>query len=129
MTKRTDRDAPDADARWFDVHFVTCQAEYTELLMSVPLQRGWRVLDAGCGEGYLARVLAARGARVTGIDLSPRLVELARQRTPDGDIEYRIGDLSVPSPEDVERFLPWRMSEADRRRWSLAGGKEDEHTS
>ena len=28
---------------------------------------GCRVLDAGCGEGYLARVLAARGARVTGI--------------------------------------------------------------
>ena len=32
---------------------------------------GRRVLDAGCGEGYLARILAARGARVTGIDLSP----------------------------------------------------------
>lgn len=31
---------------------------------------GRRVLDAGCGDGYLARVLAARGARVTGIDLS-----------------------------------------------------------
>ncbi len=36
------------------------------------------VLDAGCGEGYLARILAARGARVTGIDLSPRLIALAR---------------------------------------------------
>jgi SAM-dependent methyltransferase len=29
------------------------------------------VLDAGCGEGYLARILAAR---VTGVDLSPRLI-------------------------------------------------------
>src|ERR671939_531460 len=38
---------------------------------------GQDVLDAGCGEGYLARILAARGARVTGIDLSPRLVKLA----------------------------------------------------
>src|SRR4051812_2321773 len=28
------------------------------------------VLDAGCGEGYLARILAGRGARVTGVDLS-----------------------------------------------------------
>ena len=28
---------------------------------------GQEVLDAGCGEGYLARILAARGARVTGV--------------------------------------------------------------
>lgn len=41
---------------------------------------GRRVLDAGCGEGYLARVLAARGARATGIDLSPRLIEMARRQ-------------------------------------------------
>src|SRR5919199_49831 len=40
---------------------------------------GRQVLDAGCGEGFLARVLAARGARVTGIDLSPRLVQMARE--------------------------------------------------
>ena len=29
------------------------------------------VLDAGCGEGYLARILAARGARVTGVESRP----------------------------------------------------------
>lgn len=59
---------------------------------------GCRVLDAGCGEGYLARVLAARGARVTGIDLSPRLIELARTKDPAGDIDYRVADLSQPVP-------------------------------
>jgi transposase len=32
-------------------------------------------------------------------------------------------------PEDVERFLPWHLSEEDRRRWSLAGVKDDENTS
>ena len=31
--------------------------------------------------------------------------------------------------KDVERFLPWTMSEADRRSWSLAGVKADEDTS
>lgn len=30
--------------------------------------RGLRVLDAGCGQGYLSRMLAARGARVTGVE-------------------------------------------------------------
>ncbi len=36
------------------------------------------MLDAGCGEGYNGRVLARRGARVTGIDISERMIELAR---------------------------------------------------
>jgi SAM-dependent methyltransferase len=57
---------------------------------------GQRVLDAACGDGYLARVLAARGAHVTGIDLGPRLIERARQRDPSGEIDYRVADLSQP---------------------------------
>ncbi len=45
---------------------------------------GQAVLDAGCGEGYLSRIVAARRARVMGIDLSPRLVALARAQSPEG---------------------------------------------
>lgn len=37
------------------------------------------VLDVGCGEGWLARVLAARGLAVTGVDASAELVAAARQ--------------------------------------------------
>ncbi len=40
--------------------------------------RGQRVLDAGCGEGYNTRILARRGARMTGADLSERMIALAR---------------------------------------------------
>ncbi|HEX2033726.1 MAG TPA: class I SAM-dependent methyltransferase [Chloroflexota bacterium] len=65
---------------------------------------GLPVLDACCGEGLLARLLAARGARVTGIDLSPRLIELARQKDAQGAIDYRVGDLSRPLPELEGRF-------------------------
>jgi Methyltransferase domain len=39
---------------------------------------GRRVLDAGCGEGYNTRILARRGARMTGVDLSERMIALAR---------------------------------------------------
>ncbi|HEX8692254.1 MAG TPA: class I SAM-dependent methyltransferase [Longimicrobium sp.] len=39
---------------------------------------GSRVLDLGCGQGFFTRQLARRGARVTGVDLSDRLLELAR---------------------------------------------------
>jgi SAM-dependent methyltransferase len=62
------------------------------------------VLDAGCGQGYLARILATRGARVTGIDLSPRLVEMAGAADSDGQITYLIADLCTPLPEHAESF-------------------------
>ena len=41
---------------------------------------GKRVLDLGCGEGGYARELHRRGARVTGVDGSERLIEVARAR-------------------------------------------------
>jgi 2-polyprenyl-3-methyl-5-hydroxy-6-metoxy-1,4-benzoquinol methylase len=65
---------------------------------------GRRVLDAACGDGYLARALAERGALVTGIDLGPRLVELARRRDPAGMIDYRVADLSQPLPAESASF-------------------------
>ncbi len=39
---------------------------------------GRRVLDVGCGGGLLAEGMARRGARVTGIDLAPKALEVAR---------------------------------------------------
>ncbi len=65
---------------------------------------GLTALDAGCGEGYLARILAGRRAKVTGIDISPRLIQLAREKDPEGAIEYRAADLSAPLP-DYERHF------------------------
>ena len=44
--------------------------------------RGRRVLDAGCGTGALAMVLAERGAAVVGVDVAASLVELGRRRMP-----------------------------------------------
>jgi ubiquinone/menaquinone biosynthesis C-methylase UbiE len=42
---------------------------------------GLRILDAGCGEGYMARELAAQGADVLGVDSSPSLIEAASALT------------------------------------------------
>ncbi len=44
--------------------------------------RGARVLDAGCGAGQMTIELAARGADVLAVDISPSLVEIARKRLP-----------------------------------------------
>jgi magnesium-protoporphyrin O-methyltransferase len=57
---------------------------------------GCRMLDAGCGTGAMSLELAARGATVVAIDLSPTLVGLARERShaAKGEpIEFRVGDM------------------------------------
>jgi magnesium-protoporphyrin O-methyltransferase len=62
---------------------------------------GARILDAGCGTGALAVEAARRGAHVTAIDLSPTLVDLARERLPHdvgaGCIDFRTGDMLDPA--------------------------------
>lgn len=59
--------------------------------------RGRRILDAGCGTGALAVEAARRGADVVAIDLSPKLVDLARQRMPKsfahGSLDFCSGDM------------------------------------
>ena len=47
--------------------------------------QGERILDLGCGTGYLTNLIAQAGARVTGIDNSPAMIERARAAYPDLD--------------------------------------------
>jgi magnesium-protoporphyrin O-methyltransferase len=58
--------------------------------------RGKRILDAGCGTGALAVEAARLGAQVVAIDLSPTLVNLARERIPSDVanlVEFHSGDM------------------------------------
>jgi magnesium-protoporphyrin O-methyltransferase len=58
--------------------------------------RGARVLDAGCGAGQMTTELAARGADVVAVDISPSLVEIARKRLPvdlAGRVTFASGDM------------------------------------
>lgn len=50
-----------------------------------------RYLDVACGSGFAANLASLRGARVTGLDASETLIDIARARTPDGD--FRVGDM------------------------------------
>jgi SAM-dependent methyltransferase len=63
-----------------------------ELLGVLPARIGSAV-DLGCGTGDLVRTIADRADRVIGIDLSPRMIALARERSHDrAGVEYQIGD-------------------------------------
>jgi SAM-dependent methyltransferase len=58
---------------------------------------GRRLVDAGCGSGFAARLAAERDFVVAGFDAAPSMLEIARERTPAGD--FRLGDLEqAPFP-------------------------------
>src|SRR5512144_1601608 len=58
-----------------------------------------RVLDAGCGAGRMSRYLAGRGCLVEGVDLSSRMVALARRDHPGRT--FTVGSLTeLPYPDD-----------------------------
>lgn len=62
--------------------------------------RGARVLDAGCGTGAMATELAQRGARVTAVDISPQLIDIARRRLHPAlhdQVDFQAGDMSDPT--------------------------------
>jgi ubiquinone/menaquinone biosynthesis C-methylase UbiE len=64
---------------------------------------GLRLLDVGCGSGYFTREMAQGGARVTGIDIAPRMIEHARRHEeslPLG-VDYLIGDAA-----EIRTLLP-----------------------
>lgn len=72
----------DEIADWYDA-FLRENPIYEEIVLPTLLAlvgdpAGMTVCDIACGQGFVSRALAARGARVTGIDISDRMLELAR---------------------------------------------------
>lgn len=71
----------------------------------VPLA-GAQVLDVGCGGGLLSEALAAEGAAVTGIDLAPELIKVARLHRLESGIEldYRLQSVEALALERPASF-------------------------
>ncbi len=57
---------------------------------------GLQVLDAGCGEGRFSRILAERGGQVTGVDLSGRMIDHAREQESQHPLgpQYHVADMA-----------------------------------
>ncbi len=69
---------------------------------------GLRLLDAGCGTGALAVEAARRGAEVVGVDLSPGLVAIARERAPaalSGRLRVVAGDMLAAEDGEFDHVV------------------------
>jgi SAM-dependent methyltransferase len=75
---------------------------YARILELAPVSEATHLLDVGCGAGRFCRIAHDRGARVAGLDATKEFIDIARERTPDG--EFEIGEM-----ED----LPWQDDSFD----------------
>ena len=76
--------------------------EYVALQHRLGIDDGDRVLDLACGSGLALELASLRGATVSGVDASARLIAIARDRLPGGDV--RVGDMHA---------LPWEDDSFD----------------
>jgi ubiquinone/menaquinone biosynthesis C-methylase UbiE len=88
-------------------------AETDEIIETLGLQPGGHVLDAPCGHGRIANLLAARGIEVAGVDSSELfLAKAAEDASAAGVIvEYKLGDLrELPFDGPFDAVLCWFTS-------------------
>jgi len=68
-------------------------------LAALPREQLGRVLDVGCGDGAFAARVAARGARVTGVDPAPTALARARSAHPELELVTPATDGGLPFPD------------------------------
>lgn len=111
MEERADRndrfaELPSAYERWRESTLgrTTDALEKNLILDLIGDVAGKTVLDVGCGDGALAVELWKRGAKVTGVDATPSMIEAARKRAArqSADIAFEVATAqSLPFPPDA----------------------------
>jgi len=106
-------DVFDEDYLYFYETFLTDELSDRQadlLWRLLDLEPGMGVLDLACGHGRIANRLAARGARVTGLDRSRLFLERAR-RDAELDVDYIEGDMrDLPWEERFDAVVIWFTS-------------------
>ena len=103
---------------WAEIEDENSRPLFEAVLDAADAQAGTHLLDVGCGSGLACAIAAERGARVAGLDSSPGLLAIARERVADGD--FRHGEMgSLPWDDgsfDVVTFHNTFFFASDRER-------------
>ncbi|MDP2806839.1 MAG: class I SAM-dependent methyltransferase [bacterium] len=93
--------APIYDILMSDVDYRSWTEYILKLLERAGARPGQSLLDLACGTGTMTLLLAKAGYRVTGMDLSPEMLKVARQKTMDQGLalEFFQGDLRTLKTE------------------------------
>lgn len=96
----------DAHAEHYDQNPFTAhtEKEVDFLLELYPIRPGARILDVGCGTGRHAVALAKRGYRVTGLDLSAKMLEVARRKAEAAGVAVEFVQADATDFEFEEKF-------------------------
>ena len=85
---------------WAEVQEIQVRPLYDAVFDATEVDQYTRMLDVGCGAGLAAQLANERGARIAGFDATEPLLEVARERVPDGD--FRSGDMEqLPFDDDA----------------------------
>ena len=87
---------------WSDYNEPMCTPFYEAVLDATGVGAGTALLDVGCGGGFALLLAARRGATVSGLDATPALLDIARERVPAASLA--VGDLEDPLPFDAGAF-------------------------
>jgi ubiquinone/menaquinone biosynthesis C-methylase UbiE len=127
--------ATDVIRQYWDRRANTFDDEMGHGLVSDEQRRAWldllsrlvgsapqRVLDVGCGTGFLALRFAELGHAVTGIDFAPQMIDRARSKAEEAtqEIDFRVGNAAaLDCPDEnydwvVARHVIWNLPDPER---------------
>lgn len=117
-----------AETRHDEAHSYKADLWRNELAERLPQRRYLRILDAGCGAGYFELLLAPLGHEITGIDLTPDMIEKGRvllSQHGASNAELLVMDAERPEFPDgffdavISRNLTWNLPHPEEayREW------------
>ncbi len=88
------------EAEWYSDHLEEADTYHAKVILPnveriVGARKGLKILEIGCGEGFIARHLAKTGAEVTACDISRELIDIGKEKG--GNVTYK-----VSKAEDLE---------------------------
>lgn len=95
-------------AHWYDNYLIgedTYQAQVIapNVMRLIAPQRGQRILDVACGQGYFSKFCAEKGAEIIGIDQSSVLIEKAKTNATAQEL-YIVGNAETLGSYKLEQF-------------------------